>query len=264
VELLPLVQDVKGQFTPGWCTYETTLVDSPEVEIFCGGLNSKTPSAAGVWRQGNLLHFGFEPSPAALNENGRNMLVNSIVYIARFTEDRPIPHTPSPFGGKSIFARRGAEARLVAEDFRPENWTYRFAPAALQGLDLKDPAKCRAWYQEVRGFLHADREGHLVVDEDLRALGAANDSPEFFDSALTALGRGGEEQTRARRLLNRYAPEGPGADATAEAWRAWWKENRAYLFFCEMGDYHWYLDPLAKKRGVPSAELRGPARATVR
>jgi hypothetical protein len=26
------------------------------------------------------------------------------------------------------------------------------------------------------------------------------------------------------------------------------------------GDYRWYIDPLAKKRGVPTAELRGPKR----
>ena len=33
------------------------------------------------WRQGNLLHFGFEQSPAELNQNGRALLVNAIVYI---------------------------------------------------------------------------------------------------------------------------------------------------------------------------------------
>ena len=46
----------------------------PEVEILCGGINDKTARAAGLWRQGNLLHFGFEQSPAELNETGRVML----------------------------------------------------------------------------------------------------------------------------------------------------------------------------------------------
>jgi hypothetical protein len=38
-------------------------------------------------------------------------------------------------------------------------------------------------------------------------------------------------------------------------------ENRPYLFASDTADYRWYVDPLAKRRGVPSAELRGPKRA---
>jgi hypothetical protein len=31
-----------------------------------------------------------------------------------------------------------------------------------------------------------------------------------------------------------------------------------------VGGYRWYLDPLAKARGVPTARLRGPMRASRR
>jgi len=55
----------------------------------CGGKNSKVPEYAAIWRQGHLLHFGFHQTPAELNTNGQSMLINSILYIARFTEDRP-------------------------------------------------------------------------------------------------------------------------------------------------------------------------------
>jgi hypothetical protein len=58
----------------------------------------------------------------------------------------------------------------------------------------------------------------------------------------------------------RFAPDGPvGRDAGA--WSQWHAAHAPYLFFSDWGGYRWYVDPLAKKRGVPAAELRGPARA---
>ena len=88
--------------------------------------------------------------------------------------------------------------------------------------------------------------------------GPAN--PEFLPAAIAALGGGGEKADLAAALLRRYAPDGPAGKDAAE-WRGWWKENGPYLFFSESGWYRWYVDPLAKKRGVPSASLRGPDRA---
>ena len=58
-----------------------------------GGLNEKTRSS-GDLAPGNLLEFGFEIAPDKMNETGRAMLFNSIVYIAKFTQDRPIAHVP--------------------------------------------------------------------------------------------------------------------------------------------------------------------------
>ena len=60
--------------------------------------------------------------------------------------------------------------------------------------------------------------------------------------------------------LRRYVPSGPGQSG-ADEWASWWKASQPYLFASDAGDYCWYIDPLAKKRGVPSTELRGPKRA---
>ena len=46
------------------------MADAPEIEVFCGGINSKTATAAALWRQGNLLHYGFDLSPDEMNESG--------------------------------------------------------------------------------------------------------------------------------------------------------------------------------------------------
>src|SRR5262249_40430140 len=85
---------------------------------------------------------------------------------------------------------------------------------------------------------------------------------EFLDRAIAELGRSGEDAERARRMVVRYAPEGPGPEAKPGDWAAWWQTNAEYSFFGESGGYRWYLDPVAKSRGVPPASLRGPARAS--
>lgn len=139
IKVLPLVDDIHGQWKDGWCSYAFDFPKNPDVEYFCGGVNHKTPTAAGLWRQGNLLHFGFEQSPAEMNENGRNLLLNAIVYISRFSQDRPIAVTPSVFAGP-VAPSRGAMVRhlrnpdfyieWVALDVEPSLWAKIAPPDA--------------------------------------------------------------------------------------------------------------------------------------
>jgi hypothetical protein len=263
VELLPLVRDVKAQYEPGWCTYVESF-DSPEVEVLGGGLNSKLPTAAAVWRQGNLLHFGFEPSAAALNGVGQALLVNAVVYISRFTEDRPIPRTPSPFEGVEAIARARPDRLLRKAKPDPDYLRYYFARSAREAGHAEDLAAFKKWYQANRSFLRAEpATGQLAVDQEARAFGVAPNTPEFFEKASAGLARGGTAAEQALVLLRRYGPDGP-ALGDAAAWRQWWTENAQCLFFSDSGGYRWYVDPLAKKRKVPTAKLRGPARASVR
>jgi hypothetical protein len=262
VELFPLAHDRKEVRVPGWCTY-TDGFDSPEIEVFCGGLNSKTPTAAAVWRQGHLLHFGFDVSPAEITANGQALLVNAIAYIARFPDDRPIPRTPSPFEGVSAVLRTRAARGLRDKDPNSAWMAYYFAARARAAGRANDLKAFRAWFKENQDFLHAEAgTGKLTVDEEAKAFGVPPHTPEFFPKAIAALGGSGEEAARAGRLLSRYAPEGPGRAADASAWRAWWREHQPYVFFSEAGWYRWYVDPLAKKRAVPTARLRSAARAT--
>lgn len=265
VDALPLVRETDKQYSPGWCTYVYEHEGTPELEVLCGGINSKTPQAGAVWRQGNLLHFGFEPSPEQLNDNGRALLVNSIVYIARFTEDRPILQTPSPFApdGKRIFDRDAIQRFLDNKDRRREVLKYKVAPAVYTGLQGEDRDGIAEWFQKVRPYIRANEDGKLAVDAEAREFGVSPSQPKFFEQAIAALQNPGEAAVTARRLLGRYAPSGPGRNASADEWRSWWNANRPYLFFSDSGGYRWYIDPLAKKREVPTENLRGPARATL-
>jgi len=231
------------------------------LEVICGGINSKTPRAGAVWRQGHLLHFGFEPSPERMTEAGKALLVNAICYIARFTDDRPIVRTPCVFVQGKRLLDRGAIARVLADPQRDvKDLQYYLKKETHATLGGKSRQEIGKWHEQVRGYLHADAEGKLTVDADAQALGVSPASLDFFEKAIAAL----QEPARAalsRRLLGRYVPTGPAADAPAEKWSSWWRETKPYLFFSDTGGFHWYVDPLAKARGVSTAQLRGPARA---
>jgi hypothetical protein len=114
----------------------------------------------------------------------------------------------------------------------------------------------------VRRYLVADENGTLSVDDDLRKMDVDPSTIEFLDRRISDLAGSPEQSRRARRLLARLVPQGPSPEAAAGTWADWWKGNRDYLFYGEIGGYRWYLDPLAKQRGTPTAKLRGPARAS--
>jgi hypothetical protein len=258
--MLPLVRDQSRQWSAGWTTYTDGFDNNPDIEVFCGGENEKAASAAACWRQGNLLHFGFEQSPADLNENGQRLLLNSIAYISQFTEDQPIAVTPSVFAGPTALPRSYLDRRLRDKgDATEANWIL--SEDLFKRVSAMKSDEVRKWYSENRQYLHpsSSPQGKLDLDEDARALSIPIDRPEFFEKCISALE--GSNAASAKTLLSRYAPL--ARRESAADWKKWFAENKEYLFFSDQGDYRWYIDPLAKKRGVPSAQLRGVLRASI-
>ncbi len=265
IEVLSLVEDTNITYRDGWCTYTYEQIQAPELEIICGGINAKTPEASAIWRQGHLLHFGFEPSPAQLNDNGRALLINSISYIARFRDDRPIVRTPSVFYSNVRFVDRASINRLVKNESRDlhvflEHYLTAKAFAETDGMTREEVGE---WYRVNRGYLRANARGKFLIDEDARKFGMDTDDQQFFEQATAVDPQDTDRVKLAQKLLARYAPGGPGEDAELSAWKEWWTSNRDYLFFTDTGGFCWLIDPLAKSRRVPSAALRGPARASV-
>ncbi len=258
--MLPLVRQLQRRWDAGWCTYTDGFDNNPDVEVFSGGENEKTATAAALWRQGNLLHFGFEQSPAEMNEIGQKLLLNCIAYISRFTEDRPIAVTPSVFGGTVAYPRTYLDRRL--KDKGDVDAAWRFLSAKTQDkLVTLEKEEVRQWYAENRPYLHPDESQKLEVDVEAKLLGAPIDDLEFFSKTVAALSDSTLSES-AKRLLRRYGPEETHGLKSAKEWQEWVRAHRLYLFFSDQGDYRWYVDPLAKKRGVPSVELRGSARAS--
>lgn len=269
VKLIAIGAEPENDTGLGWATYPYEFERMPEVEWICAGWNQAMPEAAAVWRQGNLLHFGFEPAPSQLTPKGRRLLVNSIVYISRFTEDRPIAETPSPFRETAPTPR-----------FFPIQWlensrrsliqlSQYFEKNVLPAAAFQDRESALQWIKENYDWLRPGTNGRLTIDPLARKWGVPFDDPKFFQRVIPSLANdkstknkniAGEE---ALTLLHRFVHKDsrPSVDSKA-VWETWWEENRSYLFFSELGGFHWYIDPLAKKRGIPTQNLRGPDRAS--
>ncbi len=263
VSVLSLVKDPSGKYQSGWISYRSRLLDSPEVEIISGGLSERSPDGAALWRQGHLLHFAFDIAPAEMNDTGRALLLNSIAYIARFTEDRPIARTPAGWGQPEHAPRgkRWIEDLFASRIPQEGDLDFYLSPTTKAVVKQMDRLSYPKWYKENAPFLTCDKDGKLMVDANAKDLGIPFDKADFFPKTIAKLGDSARA-ANARELLRRYAPDGPAA-GSAEEWTQWWQANRPYLFYSETGSYRWYIDPLAKHRGVPSDKLQGPARATL-
>jgi hypothetical protein len=261
VDLLPLV-DGDDLGTPGWCTGRFGR-DGPEFETFCGGVNTKQSTHAALWRQGNLLHFGFEPEPSRLNATGRKLLLNAIAYIARFCADRPLVRQRSPFAphtGERAPLDAGARlgyagnAREIAELFA-EPWRAQISA-------LGDTA-AKAFVAERRGALLEDGElltfDAFALEQHLRLDQQTGLDQKGLD-ALLAMLDDAQLRTDAARLLVRMLPEGPGTGTSPNNWKFWFQSHGKALFF-DADSGVWRIDQLAFDRRAPSAGLRGAARA---
>lgn len=266
ISVLSLVKDPDFKHQPGWLSYHRYLDESPDVEIISGGLNEREVEGAAIWRQGHLLHFAFDLSPGDMNETGQALLLNSIAYIARFSEDHPIATTPSVFNEPNISCRqrRWIEKLIVDGGKRPEpaSMNYMMTQETVTEVKDMDGAKYARWFKENELYLTCAPDGKLMVDAAAREFHLPFEKLEFFPKAIELLGVKTNE-AKARQLLTRYAPQGSGpTNGSAIEWNQWYQENRPYLFFTASGGYRWYIDPLAKQRNIPSDQLRGPARAS--
>jgi hypothetical protein len=262
VSVLSLVKDPGGTYQSGWITYRSRLLDSPEVEIISGGLSERGSDDAALWRQGHLLHFAFDIAPAEMNETGKTLLLNSIAYISRFTEDRPIARTRGGWGEKNDApkSKRWIQDLFASRIPEEKDLDFYLSPGTKAVVKKMDRLSYPKWYKENAPFLTCDKDGRLMVDVNAKDLGLPFDQPDFLPKTIAKLDASANA-AKARDLLQRYAPDGPAAGSAAE-WTTWWETNRPYLFYSEGGGYRWYTDPLAKRRGIPSDTLQGPARAT--
>jgi hypothetical protein len=265
---IPVFPLVPGPFKEaeenGWCVYLHALSHMPDIEWISGGVNHKTIHAGGIWRQGNLLHFGFQQSPSQMTELGRNLLANSIAYIADFHQDRPIARQCIGVQGEVFFPSRSGLSRWLRERTK-EGEYYEFATKLLapterttvEGLLHDDPGFDR-WVTERDPYLEPhDQHTVLSVDEQLLAAHVTYDSPAFLSLVQDLLRS--EHPESAHRLLANYLPECPFSLSPPEQ-AAWIEKHTPVLFAEDAGGYRWYVDPLALARGKSSAECRGPAR----
>lgn len=91
------------------------------------------------------------------------------------------------------------------------------------------------YYNENRNYFYGGEGSYnLFVDEDCKAWGIANNSPDLLEKAISSLEKG-KETERALRILDRYTMCGFGNDAGA--WRKWYDTYGDRIFFTEAGGW---------------------------
>ncbi len=91
------------------------------------------------------------------------------------------------------------------------------------------------YYKENRDYFYGGEGSYvIVVDEDCKAWGIANNNPALLEKAISSLEKGVERE-RALRVLDRYTLCPFGDDA--KAWREWYNKYKEDLFFTESGGW---------------------------
>ena len=225
---LPVVTGASGPVA-GWGVDPAALEGFPGAETIASGRDPEGVPRAVVWRQDAFLHFGFDAAPEKLEPAARAVLVNLIAYAARFQGHDPA--APAVVGPDP----RSSALRLFAAGRSAEAAELLAAPPGEADIE--------AWYARERDYLVPDPKGRLAVDADARRLGIPPPESGFLPAAIAALeADDAGERARARDLLERYAPEGPGRWASAARWREWHAGVRGRLFYSGSVGYRWAVD----------------------
>jgi hypothetical protein len=247
----------------GWCVTASQM-QGAEIECMCGGINSKQPTHGGLWRQGNLLHFGFEPSPSEYNETGRKLLVNAVVYISRFTTDRPIVRSKSILDPGPGASKHWFDFMLTSPKAKVEDLAAWFAAPWGEQIGKLEMAEARAFVNErmpalwVEGTKFTFDADALQLGVDLQKPGVVRQLADML--RLRRYGYLGRRTGGSRKALaHEVGGRRPGRRHDGEQLGQLAEEGDALCF-----DWHshvWRVDPLAIRRVAKSADLRGPARA---
>ncbi|MER6007847.1 protein-disulfide reductase DsbD domain-containing protein [Nonomuraea angiospora] len=243
---------------PGLVSTSAGFLDSPDCEHILGGINMKAHDYNAVARQARFLQWGFHDAPSSLTELGKALFVNCLHYILSY-------------GGAPVEALRVQWSRdtlpttlgFLDHPMAPEPKVLlasAFGSAIPDGIGATAESAL-AWYDRNRGYLRREgthNDGNFMIDEDLVALGLANDDPALVETLAVQLDEEGADGERARRLWQRYVRR-PALDAAAE--RAWLAKHRDRMFFSDWAGYRWIARDDLPVLTIPrmSAEEAGPA-----
>lgn len=205
------------------------FLDSPDCEWLLGGISSKAIDYVAVGRHGRFLLWGFGAQPSEMTPFGAALFSNAVAYIAGF-------------GSAPCEALRMSQPR----EWLRTTLVYMPPDGSLGSWGLSLPAPLGATaaealerWSDYQGFLRftggASNRGDWVLDEELRALGVANDDPALPALLAEQLDAPGEAGERARTLWRRYLRRDV-ADVKGE--RAW-LNAQSELFFSDWAGYRW-------------------------
>ena len=231
-----LVQDMAfPDMQPGLVADSFGFEDSPDAEWISGGTNSKGPTSLALGRQGNLFMWGFYAPPGNMTESGRRVFLNSVAYISKFKDARPLVARRAP-ARERVFLYMHYVAKRKSSP-RTQEIVEQLFPAELLERTQYDVDAIVAYYRSNLEYLHRE-DGRFLVDEQVKALGLSNRKLEFLDNLAARLAKKGSDPI-AFDLLKRYLD--PAIAPTPEAFPDWLKGNRDQVFFSDVAGFRWFL-----------------------
>jgi hypothetical protein len=209
--------------------------DAYDAEALLWGYTPAKPyQASAVARHGNFLQWGFGGSPAQMTPAGRDLLVNSLVYMNKFN-GRP------PLVRNITLARKAFLSGLPSYAKTPQIAARYFPPDLLEKYKDKLPDLVQ-YYQDNADLLYYTGQ-YYGIDEQLKSLGMNNNRQvDNLPRLITLLADPSKVKT-AQEILVRYT----GQSFTAAAdWQKWFNANKDNLVFLEMGGYKFFVIPKVK------------------
>ena len=220
---------------PGLVADPYGFEDSPDCERISGGLNSKSPDAMALARQGNWFLWGFSSAPNTMTRTARMTFVNTIVYMKQFRGKRPLIHNP-------CLARQWALKLATTFSKSPVGATAQarrtFAESVLKEADF-DLDRLRDLIRSDSDYIR-QVDGMFMIDTDARELRIANNNLELLDKCVSML-ETGDRSDLAARLLQKYVSSGPATGGSPGDWRAWLSSVRNRLYFSDRGGYRYIV-----------------------
>ena len=131
---------------------------------------------------------------------------------------------------------------MIAEHPQPNPTYEQFIQQQAGSLFEKfgtDVAGYEKYYTENMPYFRGTLNGYdLMLDEDAKSLGIANNDKRILDRAITMWEKG-EDVEKARRLLCRYTLL---RYDNAKDYRSWFKKYEKQLFFTESGGWLWLVN----------------------
>ncbi|HPD47408.1 MAG TPA: hypothetical protein P5279_09795 [Anaerohalosphaeraceae bacterium] len=223
------------------------IVNSIDAELIAKGTSAKGPERGAIVRHGPYTLWGFEGPVDGMTEAGKRLFVNTVVYAARQVDS-------------AVLERRITKTRdevyhyLMLAEFQSKGFLGTLKQYLPRGFNKKSWQEIVEWADANRPYLRA--EGRIYeVDEFAKEAGIPNHSMRILEYCISNL-RQGRDVKKSLETLTRYTGQQP-VPPSADAWQAWYEENRDYLFFSDTDGYRFIIDTQAKTKKIPSRELRG-------
>ena len=155
---------------------------------------------------------------------------------------------------KSIKARLAAgedvpqneQVYLQFANRKPEPVTYgqflRSRNPSLYAVFGPDAEEYARYYDKNLPYFYCPEGSYdLVIDQEARELGIANNDIRILDEAIKLLEKGGVDAQNGKTILERYTLL---RYETPAEWRAWFNKNKDNLFFSEGGGFKWLLNTM--------------------